>query len=508
MQHSPVILIILDGWGLGTDPKSDAIFQAHTPCMDQLMKHYPNATLITHGNAVGLPIGQMGNSEVGHLNIGAGRVVYQELTRIQLAIKDDNLKQNPVLHEALSKAESTQKSLHIMGLLSDGGVHSHIEQIFYLLKTASSYSIPKIYLHAFTDGRDTDPNSGIRFIRQAEELEKIYRFKLVTVIGRYYAMDRDKRWERTQIAYDALVNGIGTIEERNFSTRLAELYAQNHSDEFIKPLLYCEEGKVIGRILPEDIVICANFRTDRCRQITEALVYEPVPKHMQPLDLYYYTMTSYDKRFEDRVRVLFSPTYLSDSLGEVLAKHQKTQLRIAETEKYPHVTFFFNGGREELFPGEERLLIKSHKVATYDLKPQMSAYEITEQLLARLEVKKYDFICLNFANADMVGHTGVFHAAKNACEHVDQCLSKIIAKLQEYNILIIADHGNADCMLHPDGSVNTAHTLNPVPVILIEAGGRKKYNLQNGKLADIAPTILELLDLEQPRIMDGKSLLS
>lgn len=340
MQHSPVILIILDGWGLGTDPKSDAIFQAHTPCMDQLMKHYPNATLITHGNAVGLPIGQMGNSEVGHLNIGAGRVVYQELTRIQLAIKDDNLKQNPVLHEALSKAESTQKSLHIMGLLSDGGVHSHIEQIFYLLKTASSYSIPKIYLHAFTDGRDTDPNSGIRFIRQAEELEKIYRFKLVTVIGRYYAMDRDKRWERTQIAYDALVNGIGIIEERNFSTRLAELYAQNHSDEFIKPLLYCEEGKVIGRILPEDIVICANFRTDRCRQITEALVYEPVPKHMQPLDLYYYTMTSYDKRFEDRVRVLFSPTYLSDSLGEVLAKHQKTQLRIAETEKYPHVTFF------------------------------------------------------------------------------------------------------------------------------------------------------------------------
>lgn len=255
-------------------------------------------------------------------------------------------------------------------------------------------------------------------------------------------------------------------------------------------------------------MICANFRTDRCRQITEALVYEPVPKHMQPLDLYYYTMTSYDKRFEDRVRVLFSPTYLSDSLGEVLAKHQKTQLRIAETEKYPHVTFFFNGGREELFPGEERLLIKSHKVATYDLKPQMSAYEITEQLLARLEVKKYDFICLNFANADMVGHTGVFHAAKNACEHVDQCLSKIIAKLQEYNILIIADHGNADCMLHPDGSVNTAHTLNPVPVILIEAGGRKKYNLQNGKLADIAPTILELLDLEQPRIMDGKSLLS
>lgn len=505
MQASPLLLVILDGWGLGKNPQADAISVAKTPYFDRLWATCPHATLTTYGNAVGLPEGQMGNSEVGHLNIGAGRVVFQELTRIQLALQDGSFGQNPNLIRALKIAKNQHKPLHIMGLLSDGGVHSHIEHIIALLQIANSYAIPEIYLHAFTDGRDTAPDSGIKFLRQIENLEQQYHFKLVTVIGRYYAMDRDKRWERTQIAYDALVRGIGRVETRKFSEILPELYANHETDEFIKPML--RNGQ--GRIKDGDVVICANFRTDRCRQITEALIYNPVPDKMQALALDFFTMTAYDERFQNKVEVLFPPHYLTDTLGEVLAKAGKTQLRIAETEKYPHVTFFFNGGREETWAGEERLLIASPKVATYDLQPEMSAYKITEALLARLEKQPYDFVCLNFANTDMVGHTGVFRAAVQAAEHMDQCLARIAEQLPDYHLLIIADHGNADCMFNSDGSIHTAHTLNPVPVILrVACGTQEKYSLQNGKLADIAPTILQLLQLERPEVMTGHSLLT
>ena len=498
-------LIILDGWGIGDGSSSDAIANAKTPIMDSLLKTYPHAMLKTSGEEVGLPEGQMGNSEVGHLNIGAGRIVYQELTRINKSIRDREFFQNKVLVDAIDKAKNEHRNLHLIGLVSKGGVHSSQEHLYAICQLAHERGLERVYIHAFTDGRDCDPKSGEAFISELEENLKKSTGRIVSVVGRYYAMDRDNRWERVKKAYDLLTKGEGTVYTSALEGIQAS-YNSNVTDEFIEPISVrnAEEDPVV--IKEKDVVICFNFRTDRPREISQALTQKDFPEHgMHALPLHYVTMTNYDATFKN-VHVAFEKDNLSNTLGEVLSKLDKTQVRIAETEKYPHVTFFFSGGREEKFIGEDRILVNSPKVATYDLQPEMSASEVKEKIIDHLLTEKPNFICLNFANPDMVGHTGVYDAIVKAVETVDNCLGEVVrAGLDNgYEFLVIADHGNADYALNEDGSPNTAHSLNPVPVVLVSK--EKGLLLRNGILADVAPTILRRMGIASPIEMTGESL--
>jgi 2,3-bisphosphoglycerate-independent phosphoglycerate mutase len=505
-MNRKVLLMILDGWGIAANKEVSAIDHAKTPFMDLLYPVYPNSRLQASGLAVGLPEGQMGNSEVGHMNIGAGRIVYQDLVRINKAIDEGELNDNPVLNEAFAYALQHNKAMHYIGLVSDGGVHSHIHHLKGLCTLAHNKGIHNLFIHAFTDGRDTDPKSGLDFLSDLQRHLNKTSGKIASVVGRYYAMDRDKRWERVKLAYDLLVHGTGK-PVADVLQGVEQSYSENITDEFIKPIVVAENGKPVATIKEGDVVLCFNFRTDRGRQITMALTQQDFHEHnMAALNLYYITLTNYDDTFK-RVKVIFDKDNLENTLGEVLAKHGRKQIRIAETEKYPHVTFFFSGGREELFPGESRILCPSPKVATYDLKPEMSAHDIKDKIIPELEKKEADFICLNFANPDMVGHTGVFEAAVKACETVDFCAGKVTeaALKNGYTTLIIADHGNADCMINDDGSPNTAHTTNPVPCILVDPTYSGKIN--NGKLGDLAPTILTLMGLPIPKEMTGHVLI-
>lgn len=495
----------MDGWGLGKVASSDAIQHAKTPFVSSLYKKYPNSTLVTCGEDVGLPDGQMGNSEVGHLNLGAGRIVYQELQRINVSIRTGELEKNATLLESLEYAKANNKSLHLLGLVSDGGVHSHLNHIKALISVCKKYGLKDVFIHAFTDGRDTDPKGGLGYISDLQQHLNVTTGAIATVTGRYYAMDRDKRWERVKLAYDALVNGIGT-ESHNIIQSVEQSYAQDITDEFIKPIINADIEKDKGRIKQGDAVICFNFRTDRCREITEVLSQKDMPDFgMKALDLYYTTMTEYDKTFKN-VHVIFDNDNLIQTLGEVIEANGLKQIRIAETEKYPHVTFFFSGGRETPFTDEKRIMAPSPKVATYDLKPEMSAFELTEQLLPEIKNHSADFICLNFANADMVGHTGVWDAVIKAVETVDACVEKIVtAGLEnDYTILLTADHGNADYIINEDGTPNTAHTLNLVPLFVIDNQWNGK--VKSGKLGDIAPTILKIMGIDIPKEMTGNIL--
>ena len=497
--------MILDGWGKSPDPKVSAIDNANTPFIDSLYTKYPNASLRTDGLNVGLPEGQMGNSEVGHMNLGAGRIVYQDLVKINMAVEKDTLKDEKVIKDAFEYAKTNNKPVHFLGLVSDGGVHSHIKHLFGLIDAAQDYGVPSSYVHAFTDGRDVDPKSGYGFIESLENHVKGTNTKLATVTGRYYAMDRDKRWERVKLAYDALVNGEGSKSQDALAS-IKESYDQDVTDEFIKPIVMVDENQEpVTKIQEGDVVLFFNFRTDRGRQLTEALSQSDFhEQNMHKLSLYYVTMTTYDDTFKN-IHVVFTKDNLKDTLGEVLEKHHKKQLRIAETEKYPHVTFFFSGGKEEPFEGEERILRNSPKVATYDLKPEMSAYELRDALVPVLQKGDIDFVCLNFANGDMVGHTGVMEAAIKACEAVDECVKDVVTTALEndYSTLLIADHGNCETMINPDGTPNTAHTTNPVPIILID---KDLKEIHNGILGDLAPTILHMMGVEQPAAMTQKSL--
>lgn len=502
METQRALLIILDGWGHGIKRRADALALAHTPFIDSLYTSYPNAELVTFGEAVGLPEGQMGNSEVGHLNIGAGRIVYQELTRISKAIREKTLHQNATLLEALAYAKAQNKPVHFIGLVSDGGVHSHIEHLKALCDIATEAGC-RGYLHAFTDGRDCDPKSGLGFLKNVAEHIENQPFKIASIIGRYYAMDRDKRWERVKLAYDLLVNGVGKPIE-NFEAEIQKCYEAGETDEFLQPMMLDTEGV----IKEGDVVICYNFRTDRPREITEVLCQKDFPDFgMKKLDLRYVTMTRYDETYNN-VSVLFEKDNLVNTIGEVVADAGLTQVRIAETEKYPHVTFFFSGGREEPFAGERRILVSSPKVATYDLQPEMGAVEITDKICADITENQPNFIALNYANTDMVGHTGIFSAAQKAAETVSACTERLVntALAHDYDIIVIADHGNSDYMINEDGTPNTAHTTNMVPVIYVSkrAVGKK---IRNGKLADVAPTILSLLGVAAPAEMDGEILI-
>ncbi len=500
-----VALLILDGWGLGDGSKSDAIANAQTPFVTSLYKKYPHNTLRTSGEDVGLPEGQMGNSEVGHLNIGAGRVVYQDLALINKAIREKTIDKNDQLVKAFEFAKQNNKSLHLMGLVSEGGVHSSQLHLHYLCDLAKAYELPNVFIHAFTDGRDTDPKSGLEYLKNLQNHIKNSPAKIASVIGRYYAMDRDKRWERIKFAYDLLLHGTGK-KTQNIIEAIEESYAENITDEFIKPVVTIDAtGNPVGLIKQNDVVICFNFRTDRCREITQVLTQQDMPEGgMQILPLYYVTMTNYDHTFKN-IHVLYDKDNLVMTLGEVLEAANKKQIRIAETEKYPHVTFFFSGGREKEFKGEKRIMVPSPKVATYDLKPEMSAVDLTNSIVPEIEKGESDFICLNFANADMVGHTGVYDAIVKAVETVDTCVKRVVeAGLKNgYSFIIIADHGNADYVINPDGSPNTAHSKNPVPCILIDADYK---NVKEGKLADIAPTILTLMGIRIPNEMTGEVL--
>lgn len=498
--------MILDGWGLSPDPKVSAIDNANTPFIDSLYQNYPHATLRTDGLNVGLPEGQMGNSEVGHMNLGAGRIVYQDLAKINLAVKNHTLSKEKVLLYAFEYAKANNKSVHFLGLLSDGGVHSHINHLFGLLDAAEEFGLQKVFVHAFTDGRDVDPKSGFRFVSELEKHIKNKHAKLATITGRYFAMDRDKRWERVKLAYDALVNGIGE-HSTNATKSIEKSYESNVTDEFIKPIIMVDDDEQpITNIKNGDVVIFFNFRTDRGRQLTEALSQcDFHEQNMHKLDLYYVTMTNYDDVYTG-IKVIFEKDNLTETLGEILEKHHKKQIRIAETEKYPHVTFFFSGGRELPFEGETRILKNSPKVATYDLQPEMSAFELRDALVPELKKGEVDFVCLNFANGDMVGHTGVMAAAIKACEAVDACVKDVVTTALEnnYTTLLIADHGNCETMINPDGSPNTAHTTNPVPIILID---KDLKHINDGVLGDLAPTILKLIGIEQPKIMTRHSLI-
>ncbi|AHM61659.1 phosphoglyceromutase [Flammeovirgaceae bacterium 311] len=506
-MNNKVILMILDGWGLAQNAAVSAIDKANTPFIDSLYTKYPHSKLEASGLAVGLPEGQMGNSEVGHMNLGAGRVVYQDLAKVTKALLDGELRQNSVLQGAFAQAKQAGRKLHFIGLVSDGGVHSHIEHLKGLLSLAQEAGVPQVYVHAFTDGRDTDPRGGYDYLHDLQQHTQKTGAKIATVIGRYYAMDRDRRWERVKIAYDALVRGVGKPSQEVLKT-LQESYAEGVTDEFIMPIINVDEqGQPLAKIENDDVVICFNFRTDRGRQITQALTQEDFPEqNMNKLALHYVTLTNYDETFKN-VGIVFEKDKLQNTLGEVLSRHGKTQIRIAETEKYPHVTFFFSGGREVQFEGESRLLCPSAKVATYDLKPEMSAYEIRDSILPELRKGAPDFVCLNFANPDMVGHTGVFEAAVRACEVVDECARAVAetALANDYTVLILADHGNADFMINEDGSPNTAHTTNLVPFIMLN--GPQGARLKNGKLGDVAPTILRLMQVPQPADMTGNVLI-
>jgi len=495
-----VILMILDGWGITQNPDVSAIAQADTPFMDKLTQKYPHAKLYTSGENVGLPEGQMGNSEVGHMNLGAGRIVYQDLVKINKAIKDGSFFENKVLKEAFEYAKQNGKAVHLLGLLSDGGVHSHIDHLKALVQMAKKYNVPS-YIHAFMDGRDVDPHSGIEFLKEIQDYIKDTPVKIASVIGRYYAMDRDNRWERVKKAYDLLVKGEGK-PATDLVKAIEESYKEGVTDEFILPIVHVDDnGQPIGKIAPGDEVIFYNFRTDRGRELTKVLTQEDMPEYgMKTLPLHFVTMTIYDDNFKG-IKVAYPKEDLKDTLGELLSKAGKKQIRIAETEKYPHVTFFFSGGKEQEFEGEKRILIPSPKVATYDLKPEMSANEVTEALLPEIKKESADLIVLNFANGDMVGHTGDFNAAKKAAETVDKNVQKIVdeALKHDYAIIILADHGNAENMINPDGSPNTAHTTNPVPVILIDKD--LKPELKDGILANVAPTILKIMGLPKPKEM-------
>ena len=503
MEAKKVILIIMDGWGLGNGKQSDAIQNADVPFVSSLYNKYPHTTLVTWGEDVGLPAGQMGNSEVGHLNLGAGRIVYQELERINVAIRKGEFQNNEILLNSLNYAKVNNKSLHLMGLVSDGGVHSHIDHLKAITSLCQEKNVENVFIHAFTDGRDTDPKSGLNYLKDLQKHLDKTTGKIATVTGRYYAMDRDKRWERVRIAYDAIVHRKGEISSDIFST-IDSNYQKNITDEFLLPII---NTSTPGSCIKDgDAVICFNFRTDRCREITETLTQTAFREYgMQPLKLDYTTITMYDHRYKN-IHVIFQKDDLINTLGEVLAQHHKKQIRIAETEKYPHVTFFFSGGRELPFEGESRIMIPSPKVATYDLQPEMSANEVTDALLPEIEKKSADFICLNFANVDMVGHTGVWKAVIKAVETVDKCVGKIVtAALQNgYMVFLTADHGNADYLVNEDGTPNTAHTKNPVPFFVID--NEWKGDLEAGKLADLAPTILTMMQLPLPPQMTGNIL--
>lgn len=498
--------MILDGWGITQDPKVSAIAQANTPFMDSVLKEYPHTELRTDGLNVGLPEGQMGNSEVGHMNLGAGRIVYQDLVKINMAVEKKSLGSEPVLEEAFSYAIKNNKPIHFMGLLSDGGVHSHINHLKGLLTAADEFGVKEKYVHAFTDGRDVDPHSGKGFLEELQPHLLETHSKLASVIGRYFAMDRDKRWERVKKAYDLIVKGEG-YKTTNAVEALEKNYKNNITDEFIEPIVLTNAaGEPVAKLNEKDVVIFFNFRTDRGRQLTDALTQNDFPDYdMKKLALYYVTLTKYDDSFTN-INVVFKKDNIKSTLGEVLEYTGKKQIRIAETEKYPHVTFFFSGGREKPFKGEKRIMCNSPKVATYDLQPEMSAFELRDKIIPEIKDESADFICLNFANPDMVGHTGVFEAAIKACETVDTCAKDVVeaAIKHNYSILIIADHGNSECMINEDGSPNTAHTTNPVPLILID---KDVKHINPGKLGDIAPTILKLMGIEKPDLMTQEPLI-
>ena len=498
--------MILDGWGMSPDPKVSAIDNAETPFIDSLYTKYPHATLRTDGLHVGLPEGQMGNSEVGHMNLGAGRIVYQDLVKINLAVKNKTLQEEQLLVDAFTYAKNNNKNLHLLGLVSDGGVHSHIKHLFGLLDATKENNLDNVFVHAFTDGRDVGPKSGYGFISELEDKLTESNAELATVTGRYYAMDRDKRWERIKIAYDALVNGKGEQTSQVLKA-IESSYEEGITDEFIKPIVHTDKnGNPVTTIKEDDVIIFFNFRTDRGRQLTEVLSQNDFHEFgMHKLNLHYVTLTNYDENFKG-INVVFNKENLTETLGEVLEKHNKKQIRVAETEKYPHVTFFFSGGQEEPFKGESRILRNSPKVATYDLKPEMSAYELRDALVPELKKGDVDFVCLNFANGDMVGHTGVMDAAIKACEAVDICTKDVITAALDnnYTTILIADHGNCETMINPDGTPHTAHTTNPVPVILID---NELKQIKDGILGDIAPTILDLMGIEQPEAMTQLSLI-
>ena len=509
MNAKRFLLVIMDGWGHSPNPEVSAIAKANTPFVDSLYDLYPNSELVTFGEDVGLPEGQMGNSEVGHLNIGAGRIVYQELARINKAIREKTLHQNETLLKALQFAKEENKAVHLMGLVSDGGVHSHINHLLALCDILEEQGINQGYIHAFMDGRDTDPKAGQQYLADVLAHIESKPVELASVIGRYYAMDRDKRWERIKLAYDLLVHATGEATTDILAT-VKQRYEAGETDEFLKPIVcHNHSGTPIATINPGDVVICFNFRTDRPREITTVLTQQDMPDFgMSKLDLRYVTMTRYDDTFKG-IDVLFLKEDIRETLGEVFEKAGKTQLRIAETEKYPHVTFFFSGGREKEFEGEHRIVVPSPKVATYDLKPEMSALEITSAVTEEIKSKQPDFICLNYANTDMVGHTGVFEAAVKAAEVVDQCVKQLLetALEHDYEAIIIADHGNSDTMINPDGTPNTAHTKNLVPCFYVSKN-TEEVTLQSGKLADIAPTILHLMNMTAPKAMDGDILVN
>ncbi len=505
-----VLLAILDGWGLGTDPKVSAIDQAQTPFMDSCYENFPHTTLEASGLAVGLPFGQMGNSEVGHMNLGAGRVVYQNLVKLNLAVENATLGKENKITDAFEYAKNNDRNIHFIGLTSDGGVHSHISHLKGLLTAAHENHVSdRTFVHAFTDGRDCDPHSGLGFIRDLQEHMKISGGKLATVTGRYYAMDRDRRWERVKLAYDAMVNAVGE-HSGDVLHSIQNAYHQKITDEFLTPIICVDQfDQPVATIKEGDVVFCFNFRTDRGREITEVLSQTDFPElGMHKLNLYYVTMTNYDKDFKN-VKVVFDEEVMTGTLGEILEIHGKTQIRVAETEKYPHVTFFFSGGREAEFIGERRILCPSPKdVPTYDLKPQMSAHEITANILPEIEGETADFICLNFANTDMVGHTGIFEAAVAAAETVDQCIGQVATAAYEhgYTVFILADHGNSDVMMNADGSPNTQHSTNLVPLIVMDR--QKSWNLRPGKLGDIAPSILHVMNIPVPEVMNGEIIVS
>jgi len=505
-MNKKVILMILDGWGKSPDPKVSAIDNANVPFINSLYKKYPSAQLRTDGLHVGLPEGQMGNSEVGHMNLGAGRIVYQDLAKINLAVANKSLVKEQALVDAFEYAKQNNKKVHFLGLLSDGGVHSHTSHLRGLIDATQDYGLQNVFVHAFTDGRDVDPKSGATYIQDLENYISKTTVKLASVIGRYYAMDRDKRWERVKLAYDLLVNATG-VHSTNAVKTIKESYKNNVTDEFIAPMIMVDENdKPLATIQEDDVVIFFNFRTDRGRELTEALSQKDFhEQNMHKLKLYYVTLTNYDETYEN-VKVVYNKDNITETLGEVLEKAGKKQIRIAETEKYPHVTFFFSGGRELPFVGESRILKNSPKVATYDLQPEMSAFELKDALIPELNKGEVDFVCLNFANGDMVGHTGVMSAAIKACEAVDVCVKEVIeaALANKYTTIIIADHGNCETMINPDGSPNTAHTTNPVPIILVDP---ELKTIHDGVLGDIAPTILDLMGVEKPAVMTQHSLL-
>jgi 2,3-bisphosphoglycerate-independent phosphoglycerate mutase len=504
-SNRKVLLMILDGWGKGDKSRADAIFNGNTPYIDGLMGKYPNAELLTSGENVGLPDGQMGNSEVGHLNIGAGRIVYQDLVRINLAIKDNSIAKNPHLVEAFTYAQENNKAVHFIGLVSDGGVHSMDTHLYKLCDLTMDWGLENVFIHALTDGRDCDPKSGKGFVKNLRDHLQHSNGQIASLVGRYYTMDRDKRWERIKKGYDLMVNGQGK-HSTDILQSMQESYDEGVTDEFIKPIVMVDENdKPIGEIKEGDVVICFNFRTDRLRQITTALTQQNFPEHgMHTIDLKYYTMTNYDDSFKG-VNVIYDKDNVENTFGAVVSAAGKKQIRIAETEKYAHVTFFFSGGREQEFEGEKRILKQSPKVATYDLQPEMSAFLVKDAIVEELKKQEADFVCLNFANGDMVGHTGVYEAILKAVATVDQCVHEVVdaAKANGYEVLIIADHGNADNAVNPDGSPNTAHSLNPVPCILVSDRYKK---ISNGILADVAPTILVLMGLDIPKEMTGKVL--